>query len=69
MGRALDAKSKKEVVALTAVMIRDGRVPTPEEARRAAAERRRTERLTLVRMGAALVTSRRARPPARRSRP
>ena len=32
MGRTLaDAKSKKEAVALAAVMIRDGRMPTPEE--------------------------------------
>jgi hypothetical protein len=45
MGRTLaDAKSKKEAVAPAAVMIRDGRMPTLEEARREAAERRRTER-------------------------
>ena len=37
------AKSKKDAVALAAVMIRDGRMPMPEEARREAAERRRTE--------------------------
>jgi hypothetical protein len=37
------AKSKKDAVALAAVTIRDGRMPMPEEARREAAERRRTE--------------------------
>jgi hypothetical protein len=39
-GRTLaDAKSKKEAVALAAVMVGDGRMPTQEEARREAAER------------------------------